>query len=116
MPDLPNIDPEFIVIIASAWCNRNGAGISYSWDGSRFNNRPDAIKRGFELRASDDFNIGQTYGDNLIWFGWMDERLDETEDDMRQIAEQTGLTFDPHWYRLDLSRSDGRVIGWRAAL
>ena len=26
------------------------------------------------------------YGDDLIWFGWMDERIDEDEDTMRDIA------------------------------
>lgn len=116
MSELPNIDPEFIVIIASAWCNDTGIGINYSFDGQRFNNRNDAIKHGFELRGSDDFNIGQTYGDDLIWFGWMDERLDEGEETMRELAESIDLTFDPRWHNLEYSRADGRVIGVRAAL
>lgn len=109
---LPNIDPEFIVIIASAWCNDTGIGIHYGFDGLRFNNRSDAIKHGWAARGSDDFNIGQTYGDDLIWFGWMDERMDETEDDMREIAESAGLTFDPRWHRLDFYKN-GKVKGWR---
>ncbi len=108
--DIPNIDPEFIVIWASAWANERGFGISNSWDGKRFNNRADAIKHGFDTRGSDDFNIGQTYGDDLVWFGWMDERIDEDEYTVRQIAEQIGLTFDPRWYRLTYSKADGRVI------
>jgi hypothetical protein len=115
MSKLPNIDPEFIVIIASAWCNDTGIGISYSFDGARFNNRADAIKHGFDLRGSDDFNIGQTYGDDLIWFGWMDERMDEDEDTMREIAESAGLTFDPRWHNLKYSRATGHVIGRRAS-
>ncbi len=110
--ELPDIDPEFIVIIASAWCNDTGIGIHYSFDGERFNNRSDAIKHGCKTRGSDDFNIGQTYGDDLVWFGWMDERIDETEDDMREIAESAGLTFDPRWYRLDFYKN-GKVKGWR---
>ena len=114
MRDIPNIDPEFIVIIASAWCNDTGVGINYSFDGQRFNNRADAIKHGFHLRGSDDFNIGQTYGGDLIWFGWMDKRMDEDEETMREIAESTGLTFDPRWYRLEYSRATGRVIGQKA--
>lgn len=112
---LPNIDPEFIVICGSAWCNASGIGIHYSWDGSRFNNRSDAIKHGFKLRGSDDFNIAQTYGDDLIWFGWMDERIDEDEDTMREIADDIGLTFDPRWYHLEYSKADGRVIAIREA-
>lgn len=106
-----NIDPEFIVLIGSAWCNNHDVGIHYSWDGERFNNRNDAIKHGFKLRDSDDFNIGQTYGDDLIWFGWMDERHYEDEETMREIAESAGLTFDSRWHRLAFEKSTGRVIG-----
>ena len=109
----PKIDPEFIVICASAWANASGIGITYGWDGARFNNRADAIKHGYSLRDSDDFNIAQTYGDDIIWFGWMDERLDEDEDTMREIAEDVGLTFDPRWYALEYSRATGHVTGTR---
>ena len=111
MKALPNIDPEFIVICQSAWANERGCGINYSWDGERFNNRNDAIKHGFKLRGSDDFNIAQTYGDDLIWFGWMDQRIDEDEDTAREIAEAVGLTFDLRWYRLQYSKASGRPIG-----
>ncbi|MGX1096539.1 hypothetical protein [Amorphus sp. MBR-141] len=110
---IPNIDPEFIVITAYAWMNSGGFGIGYAWDGERFNNRNDAIKHGWKLRESDDFNIAQTYGDDLIWFGWMDRRLDEDEASMREIAEAIGLTFDPRWYSLDFSKATGQPIGWR---
>ena len=115
MSKLPQIDPEFIVICQSAWCNDTGFGIHYGWDGERFNNRNAAIKHGWKLRDSDDFNIAQTYGDDIVWFGWMDRRIDEDEDTMREIAESAGLTFDPRWYRLEYSKADGRVIGLREA-
>lgn len=111
---IPDIDPEFIVIIGSAWCNESGFGISWSFDGARFNNRNDAIKHGWELRGSDDFNIGQTYGDDLIWFGWMDQRSDEDEQTMVDIATDIGLGFSPRWYRLELSKATGRVLGFRS--
>lgn len=110
---LPKIDPEFIVICASAWCNESGVGIHYNWDGARFNNRADAIKHGWKERTSDDFNIGQTYGDDLIWFGWMDEDSGEDEDTIREIAESCGLTFDPRWHKLKFSRATGEAIGWK---
>lgn len=106
----PKIDPEFIVICASAWMNGTGFGINYSWDGARFGNRADAINHGFRTQGSDDFNIGQTYGDDLIWFGWMDERHREDEDIMREIAAGCGLTFDPRWHALEYSRATGRVL------
>ena len=111
---LPDIDPEFIVIIGSAWCNGSGFGISHSWDGARFNNRNDAIKHGWKLRGSDDFNIGQTYGDDLIWFGWMDQRSDEDEQTMLDIATDIGLGFAPRWHHLEFSKATGRVTGIRA--
>ena len=110
---LPRIQPEFIVIIASAWMNESWHGIHYSFDGARFNNRSDAIMHGWKSCGSDDFNIGQTYGDDLIWFGWMSERIDEPDDTMRHIANDCGLTFNPKWARLDLSKVTGAVIGWR---
>lgn len=102
------IDPEFIVIFALAWMNEHGFGIGYDWDGMRFNNRADAIKHGWKTRGSDDFNIGQTYGDNLIWFGWMDQRLDEDIEGMTEIAEAIGLNFDPKWKHLVFNRATGR--------
>jgi hypothetical protein len=111
---LPNIDPEFIVICAQAWANERDIGINYGWDGQRFNNRNDAIKHGLKTRGSDDFNIGQTYGDDLIWFGWMDERMEEPEESMREIAECIGLTFDPRWYSLEYSKATGKPIGRKA--
>ncbi|AKR55754.1 hypothetical protein XM25_08067 [Devosia sp. H5989] len=112
--DIPDIDPEFIVICQSAWMNDAGFGFHYEWDGARFNKRADAIKHGWDLRGSDDFNIAQTYGDDLIWFGWMDERIDEDENTMREIADAVGLTFDPRWYRLEFSRDTGKPIAIRS--
>lgn len=111
---LPDIDPEFIVIIASAWCNASGVGIHHGWDGERFNNRSDAIKHGWGLRDSDDFNIGQVYGDELIWFGWMEQRFNEDDETMREIAEGIGLSYDPKWSNLEFSKTTGRVIGYRS--
>jgi hypothetical protein len=112
---LPNIDPEFIVICQSAWMNDTGFGIGYDWDRCRFNNRADAIRHGWKALGSDDFNIAQTYGDDLVWFGWMDERIGEDEETMREIAGAIGLTFDPRWYALEFSKADGRVTGFRLA-
>lgn len=104
-----NIDPEFIVICQSAWMNAGGFGISYDWDGAKFNNLPDAIKHGWKLRGSDDFNIGQTYGDDLIWFGWMDKQIKEPIETMREIAGTIGLGFNPKLYRLKFSRATGKA-------
>ena len=89
--------------------NKTGYGFGYDWDGARFNNRAAAIRHGLKTRGSDDFNIGQTYGDDLIWFGWMDERLHEDDDTMRDIAEAIGLDFNPKWNALKFTRATGEA-------
>ncbi|WP_182421996.1 hypothetical protein [Aureimonas sp. ME7] len=106
-----SFDPEFIVVCQSAWMNADGFGITYNWDGERFNNRNDAIKHGWKLRGSDDFNIAILYGDDLIWWGWMDQRIEEAEEDAAEIAEALNLTFDPRWYRLEYSKVTGKPLG-----
>jgi len=102
---LPAIDPEFIVICASAWMNERGFGFGYDWDGARFGSRAQAIKHGWKQRGSDDFNIGMTYGDDLIWFGWQDERMMEATLDFSatSAASLTGL-HQPHVIPRLLSR------------
>lgn len=86
---------QFIVICQSAWMNESGYGINYGWDGERFDTLKEAIEHGWEVRDSDDFNIGHVDGDRLTWFGWMDEKIDEPDDDMALIADDTGLTYAP---------------------
>ncbi len=85
---------EYIVIVQSAWMNQTGFGIHYGWDGERFATLKKARKHGFEIRDSDDFNIGHVIGDHLIWFGWMDERIAEDDATMLEIAEACRLKFD----------------------
>jgi hypothetical protein len=88
-------DKDFIVICQSAWMNDSGFGISYDWDGERFKTRAKAIKHGWRLRDSDDFNIAELRGDELIWFGWMDQRMDEGDATMAEIAEAIGCDYTP---------------------
>lgn len=80
---------EYIVICQSAWMNSDGFGISYAWDGERFQTRAKAIKHGWKSRGSDDFNIGEVVGDNLVWFGWMHEKMDDSE--IPAICDAIGL-------------------------
>lgn len=87
---------DFIVICQSAWMNDTGFGISYDWDGQRFKKRKQAIKHGWQLRDSDDFNIAEVSDNELTWFGWMAEKMDEDDATMAEIAEAVGLTFHPH--------------------
>lgn len=86
---------QYIVICQSAWMNESGSGISYAWDGERFKTRDLAKLHGFELRDSDDFNIGVVEGNRLTDFCWMDDSLCESAETMAQIADACGLIYRP---------------------
>jgi hypothetical protein len=82
----------YIVIVASAFCSPGGpAGISYSWDGKFHKKLEDAISDGWEIRDSDDFNIGRVTSGRLIELTWMGERIDEPKSTLRKIGTEIGL-------------------------
>jgi hypothetical protein len=80
---------EYIVVCQSAWMNDSGFGIDYNWDRERFKTMKQAIKHGWKVRGSDDFNTAKVVGDNLVWWGWMDEPMDAAE--IPEVAEAIGL-------------------------
>ncbi|CNF27902.1 Uncharacterised protein [Yersinia rohdei] len=82
---------KYIVILQSAWCNDSGSGIMYSSDLIEFDTRNEAIKHGFILRDSDDFNIGALTNGTLISFDWMEKPVGGDGDNLPQIAELIGL-------------------------
>ncbi|EPY5167835.1 hypothetical protein ACXDR4_003179 [Klebsiella pneumoniae] len=82
---------SYIVILQYLWCNETGGGIEYTSDCAKFDKRDMAIKHGFKLRESDDFNIGVIEGGKLISFDWMDKPVGESEDTLAKIAELIGL-------------------------
>lgn len=84
---------DYIVICQQAWMNDSGFGIDYGWDRERFATRKKAIKHGFAIRGSDDFNIAEVDGDKLVWFGWMAERINEDDATMAEIADAIDLKF-----------------------
>ena len=63
---------SYIVILQYLWCNETGGGIEYTSDCVKFDKRDEAIRHGFKLRESDDFNIGVIEDGKLISFDWMD--------------------------------------------
>jgi hypothetical protein len=80
----------YIVICQSVVGNpETGYTTEYNWDGMRFATSKSAISHGFEVRDSDDFNIGVLRGDTLTEFRWMDKPMDEEYLD--EIAERIGL-------------------------
>jgi hypothetical protein len=66
--------------------------IEYWTDYARFGFLPDAVKRGFELRDSDDFNIGVIEYGKLVRVDWMDKTVVEQDpDELAAISAQLGL-------------------------
>lgn len=84
---------EYIVICQQAWMNESGFGVDYNWDRERFSTRQKAIKHGWKVRGSDDFNIAEISDDDFLWFGWMDQKINEDAETMTEIAEAIGLYF-----------------------
>jgi hypothetical protein len=97
---------QYIVICQSVVGNDNdGFSIEYTWDGEKFNTSKAAIKHGFKLRESDDFNIGVLQHGRLVQFRWMDaEVLDE---DLTKIELRTGLAE-----YCDTCSGTGLMEGW----
>ncbi len=87
---------KFIVILQSAWCNENGTGVCYNSDLEEFDTRKGAIKHGFELRDSDDFNIGVVINGCLSSFDWMNHKISETPETIQKISEELGLEGHDH--------------------
>lgn len=87
---------EYIVVLQSVWASPGlGSGITYGWDGDRFPTREAAIKHGFKIRESDDFNVGVVDGSHLVSFDWMEAPIGEDDESMAEIAEALGLEFVP---------------------
>lgn len=85
---------KFIVIQQRLWCNERGHGIEYSSDLEEFGDRKAAIRHGFEIAESDDFNIGVIEGGRLVSLDWMEKPVGgvgETREAMDEIAEAIGL-------------------------
>ena len=82
---------KYIVILRSGWCNETGHGLNCSSDLEGFDKRDKAIKHGFKVQGSDDFNIGVVTNGKLVSLDWMDKSLNESEETLAEIAEQIGL-------------------------
>lgn len=64
---------QVIASPGSAW------SISYEWDGQRFPTRQAAIKHGWEIRESDDFNVCSLKDNALTGFYWMNDDMNDPE-------------------------------------
>lgn len=81
---------KYIVIQQYLWCNENGGGIEYTSDCVEFDKRDKAIKHGFKLQGSDDFNIGVIEAGRLVSFDWMDKPVGENPEILAEIADAIG--------------------------
>ncbi len=81
---------EFLVICQQIVTGENGFEVCYEWDGQRFLDRKAAIKHGFKIRSSDDFNIAVVRDETLISFDWM-ERPVEGNDAAALLKIQEGI-------------------------
>ena len=85
--------PEtFITIISQAEGNdRDGFRITHYGDGRQFASKAEAVSRGFELAASDDFSVGVVSKGRLVSLWWMDDRIDLTAEDLAEVGRDLGL-------------------------
>lgn len=57
-----------------------------------FDDRDRAIRHGFTLGRSDDFNVGTVQGGRMVAFGWMDQDFaDGSGYDLEEIGQQIYL-------------------------
>lgn len=83
---------EYVTLCGSVITTPNGGfDIIYGHDGKRFANRKDAIRNGFKLRDSDDFNVGVVYDGKLISVDWMEEPVDTDPEILKKIQDEIWL-------------------------
>jgi hypothetical protein len=63
----------------------------YAFDGERFSDRKKAIRHGFKVRGSDDFNIGVIESGKLTSMDWMEQPVDTDPALLADIQEQIFL-------------------------
>lgn len=69
-------------------------GETCSSDLEQFDTNKAAIKHGFEITGSDDFNIGRIVDGRLVEFLWMKKPLKTSDIELHEIADDIGLR--PH--------------------
>ena len=79
---------EYIALCAQVITTASGFKTMYWSDDKRFSARKQAIKNGFEIRGSDDFNIGVLEDGKLVSLDWMDEPVDTDPDILAEIQEE----------------------------
>jgi hypothetical protein len=82
----------FAVIISRAeGSERDGFRVAYYSDGRHFEDKAQAVKHGFEMCDSDDFNIGVVRDGKLASLWWMDHQVSEDAATLTEIGRECGL-------------------------
>jgi hypothetical protein len=68
-------------------------GIVYNFDHEYFTTKAKAIKHGFRIRGSDDFNVATVEGGKVTRLYWMDEEMSDVHD-LQLINEQLAFSSD----------------------
>ena len=85
----------YIVLVAHAVGNPEvGYKVVHDWDGQQFTRKPEAVSHGFELRKSDDFNIGVVSKGRLVSLWWMDHQVTESTETLAEISREISLSQD----------------------
>ena len=88
-------EPTYITILASAVGHEpEGFSVDYDWDQRHFATKPEAVSHGFELRKSDDFNIGVVSKGRLVSLWWMDHQVTESTETLAEISREISLSQD----------------------
>lgn len=88
---MSNIEYKYIVIISRV--TGSDFKVVYYWDGESFNTLKKAIKHGFTLDKSDDFNIGIVKGSTLVQLNWMDKDIGEDKEVLKEIEKEIELEY-----------------------
>jgi hypothetical protein len=81
-------ETQYIVILQSVVGNFE---IAYEWDFEAFKTLKQAIKHGFTLDRSDDFNIGIIRDGHLVQLNWMEKNIDEELEVLKEIEKHIDL-------------------------
>lgn len=80
---------SFIVICAQIVGGNHGPFETvYGFDGKVYPTRQDAIRNGFIVRGSDDFNIGVIRDGKVVSLDWMDQVVDDGPEELAAINAQ----------------------------
>ena len=83
---------DYIVLCGQIVGSREtGFECVYGFDGDRYATRAAAKSAGFEIRGSDDFNIGVLENGKLVSLDWMSKVVESNPDELAKIAEQIDL-------------------------